>query len=53
VAGGLERSHLSIRGGVLRLTLGRGDEALYGEVIERRLRALAQALGCKPEAVAA
>jgi exopolyphosphatase / guanosine-5'-triphosphate,3'-diphosphate pyrophosphatase len=53
VASSLERSRLSIHGGVLRLTLGRGDEDLYGEVIERRLRILAQALGCRPEAVAA
>jgi exopolyphosphatase/guanosine-5'-triphosphate,3'-diphosphate pyrophosphatase len=53
VAASLERSRLSIRSGVLRLTLGRGHEDLYGEVVERRLRILAQALGCKPEAVAA
>ena len=53
VAASLERSRLSLRGGVLRLTLGRGDEALYGEAVERRLRALADGLGLKPEAAAA
>lgn len=53
VATSLERSRLSLRNGVLRLTLGRGDEALYGEAVERRLRALADGLGLKPEAAAA
>src|SRR5690606_28984485 len=41
VASSLERSRLSLHNGVLRLTLGRGEDALYGEAVERRLRALA------------
>jgi exopolyphosphatase/guanosine-5'-triphosphate,3'-diphosphate pyrophosphatase len=53
VAASLERSRLSLRGGTLQLTLGRGDENLYGETVERRLRALADALGLRPEAAAA
>ena len=46
-------ARLSLRGGTLQLTLGRGDENLYGETVERRLRALADALGLRPEAAAA
>jgi exopolyphosphatase/guanosine-5'-triphosphate,3'-diphosphate pyrophosphatase len=53
VATALENSQLSIRRGVLRLHLPHGDEALYGETVERRLRTLAQALGCRSEAIAA
>jgi hypothetical protein len=34
---------------VLRLTLKRGEEALYGETVERRLKRLAAALGCEDE----
>jgi exopolyphosphatase/guanosine-5'-triphosphate,3'-diphosphate pyrophosphatase len=47
VAAGLERSRLSIDGGLLRLMLKRADEPLYGETVERRHKTLAQALGCK------
>ena len=43
----LERSKLSIEGPVLRLTLKKGDEDLYGETVERRLKRLAAALGCE------
>jgi exopolyphosphatase / guanosine-5'-triphosphate,3'-diphosphate pyrophosphatase len=46
---GLERSSLSRSKGVLRLTLGRGQGALYGETVDRRLKKLASALGCKAE----
>jgi exopolyphosphatase/guanosine-5'-triphosphate,3'-diphosphate pyrophosphatase len=49
----LERSSLSREKGVLRLTLGRGQSALYGETVERRLRKLASALGCRAEVKAA
>jgi exopolyphosphatase / guanosine-5'-triphosphate,3'-diphosphate pyrophosphatase len=52
VAAGLERSRLVLKGGFVRLELSKGDEALYGETVERRLRTLANALGREPEAVA-
>jgi exopolyphosphatase/guanosine-5'-triphosphate,3'-diphosphate pyrophosphatase len=45
----LERSALSRKGNVLRLTLKKGEEALYGETVERRLKRLAAALGCEAE----
>jgi hypothetical protein len=31
------------------LTLPKGEEALYGETVDRRFKRLASALGCKPE----
>jgi exopolyphosphatase/guanosine-5'-triphosphate,3'-diphosphate pyrophosphatase len=49
LASALERSRLSRHEGALRLTLKKGDEALYGETVARRLERLAAALGCKPE----
>ncbi len=49
VAAGLKRSRLSRGEGVLRLELGKGDEALVGEAVERRLRTLASAMGLKSE----
>jgi exopolyphosphatase/guanosine-5'-triphosphate,3'-diphosphate pyrophosphatase len=49
----LERSALSRKGDVLRLTLRKGEEALYGETVERRLKRLATALGCEAEVRAA
>ncbi len=52
LAASLERSSLSRHGDIIRLTLPRGEEALYGETVDRRLRKLASALGCKPEMVA-
>ena len=52
VAASLERSRLARKDGVLRLELRRGDEALYGETVERRLKTLAHALGLGSEAVA-
>jgi exopolyphosphatase / guanosine-5'-triphosphate,3'-diphosphate pyrophosphatase len=52
VAASLERSRLALKDGLVRLELRKGDEALYGETVERRLRTLATALGKQPEAVA-
>ena len=49
VAGPLERSRLVRGGGALRLELGEGDGGLLGEAVERRLKALAQALGLRAE----
>lgn len=45
----LERSRLGRHGDVIRLTLPKGEEALYGETVDRRLRKLASALGCRAE----
>ena len=45
----LARTRLTCGGGVLRLTLPKGEEALYGETVERRFKRLATTLGCKPE----
>jgi exopolyphosphatase/guanosine-5'-triphosphate,3'-diphosphate pyrophosphatase len=49
LAASLERSSLSRHDGTIRLTLKRGDEALYGETVARRLERLASALDCKPD----
>lgn len=49
VAAGLGTSRLERRGGRLLLHLAAGDEALYGEAVARRFRALAEALGLEPE----
>jgi exopolyphosphatase/guanosine-5'-triphosphate,3'-diphosphate pyrophosphatase len=49
LASSLERSRLEREGDVIRLVLPKGEEALYGETVERRLKKLASALGCKPE----
>jgi exopolyphosphatase/guanosine-5'-triphosphate,3'-diphosphate pyrophosphatase len=45
----LERSALSRRNGVLRLTLNKSEHALYGETVDRRMKRLASALGCEAE----
>jgi exopolyphosphatase / guanosine-5'-triphosphate,3'-diphosphate pyrophosphatase len=45
VAGPLLGSHLEIANGNLRLITAPGAEALYGEVVERRHRQLAMAMG--------
>jgi exopolyphosphatase/guanosine-5'-triphosphate,3'-diphosphate pyrophosphatase len=45
----LERSTLSREKGKVVLTLRKGEEALYGETVDRRLKRLAQALGCEAE----
>ena len=49
LAASLERSALARDGEVLRLTLRAGEEALYGETVERRMKKLASALGCTAE----
>jgi exopolyphosphatase/guanosine-5'-triphosphate,3'-diphosphate pyrophosphatase len=51
VAASLSRSRLMIEGDMLRLELQSGDEALYGETVERRLKSLANALGLGAEAI--
>jgi exopolyphosphatase/guanosine-5'-triphosphate,3'-diphosphate pyrophosphatase len=50
VAASLDRSSIAIRGKALRLTLKAEDNGLYGETVERRLNALAAAMGYNPEA---
>ncbi len=47
VSGPLKQSRLLIENGRLRLRLGKGDEALLGEAIDRRMKALATALGVR------
>jgi exopolyphosphatase / guanosine-5'-triphosphate,3'-diphosphate pyrophosphatase len=49
LASSLERSRLEREGDVIRLVLPEGEEALYGETVDRRLKKLASALGCKAE----
>ena len=49
LASALERSRLTRHDDMVRLTLKKGDEALYGETVARRLERLAAALGCRPE----
>ena len=51
VASSLERSSLSRDNRTLRLTLSERDKDLYGEAVDRRMRTLANAIGCKPEVV--
>ena len=51
VAAALERSRLSQEPGAVRLTLRKGEDALAGETVRRRLDRLAAALGCRPEVV--
>ena len=46
VAGPLSLSRLTREGNTLTLHLAPGNEALYGEAVERRHRQLAAALGC-------
>ena len=45
----LSRTGLTCGNGALTLTLPKGEEALYGETVDRRFRRLANALGCRPE----
>lgn len=52
VAGGLETSRLALGDGSVRLHIARKWVELYGESVERRLKALAIAMGCLPELVA-
>ena len=48
IAGPLERSRLSDDGAALALHLAGDDRVLYGETVERRHHALANAMGRKP-----
>ena len=52
VAASLERSRLVRQDGLLRLELRKGDEALFGEAVEKRLANLAEAMGVEAKAVA-
>lgn len=47
----LEDSRLWLEDGILKLALPREDSALYGEIIERRLKTLAQSLSVEAELV--
>ncbi len=49
LAASLARSRLSCGKGILRLCLPKGEEALYGETVDRRFRRLGAALGNKTE----
>jgi len=44
----LKRTSLSLLNGAVQLGVRRGEEALIGDQVERRLLRLAQALGCEP-----
>ena len=48
VAEALAASRLSLESGALVLNLDKMDAALYGESVERRLKALAAAFGRRP-----
>lgn len=48
VAAPLRRSHIAIEEGMLALSLQPRDEALYGEAVEKRHKALAASFGCEP-----
>ena len=48
VAAGLRGSRLEREGGTLRLAIGRPDAPLLSEIVERRLKTLAGALGLAP-----
>ncbi|WP_225421044.1 Ppx/GppA family phosphatase [Sphingomonas parva] len=47
LAAALERSRLGCADGTLTLCLRAGEEALYGETVDRRFRRLGSALGCR------
>ena len=53
LAASLSRSRLSCGPAILRLSLQPGEDALYGETVDRRFRRLGAALGCKTEVVTA
>lgn len=48
VAAPLRRSHVALEDGTLALSLEAQDEALYGEAVEKRHKALAAAFGKEP-----
>jgi exopolyphosphatase/guanosine-5'-triphosphate,3'-diphosphate pyrophosphatase len=49
VASVLKKTKLSTDDGKLRLLVRKGEEALIGDAVERRLGRLAEAVGCEPE----
>jgi exopolyphosphatase/guanosine-5'-triphosphate,3'-diphosphate pyrophosphatase len=53
LAAALDRTRLTREEAVLRLTLRKGEEAIYGETVDRRFRKLAAALGLRPEVASA
>jgi exopolyphosphatase/guanosine-5'-triphosphate,3'-diphosphate pyrophosphatase len=53
VAEALAASRLAIEGDALVLHLAKADAALFGESVDRRLKALAAALGRRPSAAVA
>jgi exopolyphosphatase/guanosine-5'-triphosphate,3'-diphosphate pyrophosphatase len=53
LAATLERTRLTRHGDLIRLTMPKGEEALYGETVDRRLKKLATALGCRSEVAVA
>lgn len=52
LAATLRRTALARGGDVIRLSLPAGEEGLYGEAVDRRLRKLASSLGCACEVAA-
>jgi exopolyphosphatase/guanosine-5'-triphosphate,3'-diphosphate pyrophosphatase len=44
----LKRTALALNNGAIELSVRRGEEALIGDQVERRLLRLAQTLGCEP-----
>ena len=44
----LKRTRLAAHGGMIELSVRRGEEALIGDQVERRFIRLAELLGCKP-----
>ena len=48
VASVLKKTRLSAEDGKLRLHVKKGEEALIGDAVERRLGRLAEAVGCEP-----
>ena len=44
----LKRTRLAAHNGAIELSVRRGEEALVGDQVERRLLRLAEALGCEP-----
>lgn len=51
IGGPLETSQLTLENGTIRLLMAKEGAALYGEIVERRLKALAQAMECAAEFV--
>ena len=47
----LQATRLWVDGATLKLTIPQDDAALYGEIVERRLKMLAQAMSCAHELV--